>query len=111
MSQTTNLQIMLLKQGQLNKDITVNNALTLIDAILNASLKTLTPFVSPPHDLQESDLILIATNATSSFQGKDGYITFYNNGWHFITPREGLILWVRDAKKLAVFNGANFIYI
>ena len=109
MNETKNLNLPLLRQGQLNKDITVNDALTLIDSLLNASLKTLTPFQSPPADLEEGDLILIAPNATESFEGKGGCIAFYNNGWRFIKPREGLILWVRESKAMAVFNGEEFI--
>lgn len=111
MNETKNLQLPLLRQGQLNKDITVNDAFTLIDSILNASLKTLTPFTLPPSDLEEGDLILVGKNATESFYGKDGFITFYNNGWRFIKPREGLILWVRDEKSIALFNGKDFIKI
>ena len=108
MNETKNLHLPLLRQGQLNKDITVNDALVLIDSILNASLKTLAPFQAPPIDLEEGDLILVAENAIESFEGKDGCIAFYNNGWRFIKPREGLMLWARESKALAVFNGEEF---
>lgn len=111
MNETQNLKLPLLRQGQLNKDITVNEALTLIDSILNSGLESLNPFNIPPSDLEDGTLILVGNNPLESFEGFENTIAFYNNGWNFLKPKEGLILWVKDIKALSVFDGKNFIKI
>ncbi len=111
MKTTQNLSLPLLMQGQLNKDTTVNDALLLIDAVLNSALESLTPFKAPPINLPAGSLILVAQGADAGFECFEGQIAFYTNGWHFIKPKEGLVLWVKDIKKCVVFDGKNFIEI
>jgi hypothetical protein len=109
MNETQNLKLPLLKQGQLNKDITLNEALMLIDCILNSGLESLMGHHTPPNNLENGKLILTSDNPQESFEKFPNHIAFYTNGWHFIKPREGLILWVKDVKSLFVFDGMNFI--
>jgi hypothetical protein len=111
MKTTQNLSLPLLVQGQLNKDTTVNEALLLLDAVLNSALESLTPFKNPPTNLPAGSLILVAQGADEGFECFEGQIAFYINGWHFIKPKEGLVLWVKDIKKCVVFDGKNFIEI
>jgi hypothetical protein len=109
MNETQNLKLPLLKQGQLNKDITLNEALMLIDCILNSGLESSTRHHTPPSDLENGKLILTSDAPKESFEKFPNHIAFYTNGWRFIKPKEGLILWVKDVKSLFVFDGMNFI--
>jgi hypothetical protein len=111
MERTQNLGIPLLVQGQLNKDITVNEAFLLIDCILNSGLESLTPFEDYPPNLEEGKLILTSKTTKGLFQNFPNHIAFYKNGWRFLKPKEGLILWVKQAKSCFVFNGEDFIKI
>jgi hypothetical protein len=106
---TQNLGVKLLAQGQLNKDITLNNALTLIDSLINTGLESLNTFSKPPTNMQEGLLILTSQTPEEGFEKYPFHIAFYKNGWHFLKPKEGLILWVKDIKKCVVFDGINFI--
>ena len=108
MNETQNLKLPLLKQGQLNKDITLNEALMLIDCMLNSGLESLMGHHTPPQNLENGKLILTSDNPQESFEKFPNHIAFYTNGWHFVKPREGLILWVKDVKSLFVFDGMNF---
>lgn len=108
MENTKNLNLPLLYRGQLNKDITVNTAFLMLDSIINTSLLTLQGYKTPPTNLQQGDLILIADDAEDSFEDFKNHLAFYEQGWYFIKPKEGLILWVKDEKKCVVFINNNF---
>ena len=107
-NETQNLKLPLLRQGQLNKEITVNQAFLLIDGILNTSLQTLVPFKTPPGNLPEGTLILTSKTAKESFAPFPSHIAFFKNGWQFIKPQEGLILWAGEEKKVVVFTEGEF---
>jgi hypothetical protein len=109
MEKTKNLSLPLLIYGQLNKDTTFNEALLRLDSILNSCLESLTPYSLPPSDLEEGKLILVDKNAKEVFEEFANHLAFYMNGWHFIKPKEGLILWVKDERKPFVFNGNHFV--
>ena len=109
MQETLNLKLPLLKQGQLNKDLTLNEALTLIDCILNSGLESLDKFSSPPQNLEDGKLILTGNNNSESFENFPNHIAFYKNGWRFLKPKEGLLLWVKSLKALHIFDGNRFI--
>jgi hypothetical protein len=109
MHETLNLKLPFLMQGQINKDITHNEALILIDAVLNSSLKSLNKFSKPPTNLKEGELILISETSEGNFQNFPSHLAFYNNGWRFILPKEGFYIWVSDIKRMCVYNGKNFV--
>ena len=111
MEKTQNLGLQLLSQGQLNKDITVNEAFLLIDCILNSGLESLTPFEDYPPNLEEGKLIITAKTTKGVFEQFPNHIAFYKNGWRFLKPKEGLILWVKAEKSCFVFNGEDFVQI
>jgi len=69
MGNTTNLSISLVAQNQAQKEVTVNEALSIIDAVLNRGAVhngTNTPPVSPA----EGDLYIIGGSPTGAWSGK-----------------------------------------
>jgi hypothetical protein len=111
MEKTQNLGLPLLVQGQLNKDITVNEAFLLIDCLINSGLESLNPVEDAPNNLADGKLILTSKTAKGVFANFPNHIAFYKNGWQFLKPKEGLILWVKDVKSCFVFNGESFVQI
>jgi len=101
---TPNLALPLLIQNQSGKELTHNEALAIVDALLNNGIvdKDLT---APPSSPSNGQAYIVGTSATGLWSGKDGQITFYNNGWEFITPREGLTFWINDEDCLYTYNG------
>ncbi len=107
MENTTNLKLPLLIPNQSQKEITHNEALIIIDNILQNGVidKDLT---TPPTEPNNNDIYIVGNNATGDWENKDKQIAFYDNGWRFIEPREGFIFWVNDEDKLYTYNGTNW---
>jgi hypothetical protein len=111
MSTTSHLALTLLEQSQAQKDVTVNEALARLDAILNTgaiSRLLATPPVSPA----EGDVYLIAATATDDWAGHDGDVAYYDGGiWRFILPQEGMTLWLKETGALLGYDGADWVAV
>ena len=108
MENTTNLKLPLLIPNQSGKEITHNEALIIIDNILQNGIidKDLT---TPPENPNTNDMYIVGKGAIGKWEGKDNYLAFYDNGWRFIEPREGFTFWVNDEDKLYTYNGSKWI--
>lgn len=108
MENTTNLKLPLLIPNQSGKEITHNEALVIIDNILQNGVidKDLT---TPPENPNSNDIYIVSKNATGDWADKDKQIAFYDNGWRFVEPREGFIFWVNDEDKLYTYNGSKWV--
>lgn len=104
---TANLQLPLLIANQAGKEITHNEALIILDNIVQNGVidKDLT---APPTEPNTNDLYIVGENATGLWEDKDNQLAFYDNGWRFIEPRKGFIFWVNDESKLYCFNGTKW---
>ncbi len=104
---TANLQLPLLIANQAGKEITHNEALIILDNIVQNGIidKDLT---TPPTKPNTNDLYIVGENATGLWEDKDNKLAFYDNGWRFIEPRKGFIFWVNDESKLYCFNGTKW---
>ena len=108
MENTTNLKLPLMIPNQSGKEITHNEALAIIDNILQNGVidKDLT---TAPENPNNNDIYIVGKNATGIWEGKDNQLAFYDNGWRFIEPREGFIFWVNDEDKLYTYNGTKWV--
>ena len=108
MENTTNLKLPLLIPNQSGKEITHNEALVIIDNILQNGVidKDLT---TPPENPNSNDIYIVGKNATGDWADKDKQIAFYDNGWRFVEPREGFIFWVNDEDKLYTYNSSKWV--
>ena len=104
MANTPHLTITLLEQAQAQKEVTVNEALFRIDAVLNsgANDKDLT---TPPANPAAGDVYIIPASATGVWAGKTGQVAYFDQIWRFILPNPGLMLWVTDEAKHYIYNG------
>lgn len=104
MADTNRLELPLLSQAQAQKHVTMNEALKLLDAIVQAGVldKDLT---APPGSPTEGDIYIVATGGTGAWVGKDDDIAvFQDGGWVFITPRTGWVVWVDDEDALNIYS-------
>ena len=107
MATTTHLGITLLEQSQAQKEITVNEALARIDALLNSGAidrDLNTPPVSPA----EGDVYIVGASPTGSWSGKARQVAYFDQIWRFIAPNEGLLVWLNDENQHVVFDGTNW---
>lgn len=108
MAVTNNLSITLLEQAQSQKEVTVNQALTIIDAVIGGGVID-KDLATPPGSPVEGDRYIVASSPTGAWTGQAKKIAYYfNGGWRFITAGEGLFVWVNDEDILYVFDGTNW---
>lgn len=107
MATTPHLGLNLLEQAQAQKETTVNTALMRIDALLNTAAKTRGE-TSPPTSPSEGEVHIVGTGATGAWDAHDLEIAYFEQIWRFITPNEGVMLWVADEDKHYVFDGSGW---
>lgn len=109
--QTTRFNLPLLAVSQAQKEVTHNEALVRIDALLHAMVESV---LSIPPTLNESDIgkcWLIDSGAIGAWVGKSGHLAIWvGNDWRFINPIEGMRLRLRDEKSDAVFDGDSWVF-
>ena len=107
MATTNHLAITLVEQSQAQKEITVNAALTRLDAMLNSGAKSRSTN-TPPGSPAAGDVYIVGSAPTGAWAGQAGKITYFDQLWKFITPLQGAMLWVNDEGLKLVFNGSSW---
>lgn len=89
MATTFNLGVLELVEGQAGAEVTVNEALELIDLALVGHVKNRTT-TTPPSSPTVGDCYVVGASATDDWSGKDGqFAAFTNGGWRYFTPKKG----------------------
>ena len=105
---TNNFKIPLLFQNQAHKDIVFNEALSKIDSLIHLSVIDI--FInSEPENIKDGDSYIISNNPNDIFSNHSCKIAYYNIGWKFITPTEGMRVWVQSKKSLYIYIENNWI--
>jgi hypothetical protein len=116
MTTTSHLGLTLIEQSQAQKEVTVNQALTRADAVLNTGAKS-RGLNTPPGSPASGDVYIVGLSPTGDWTGKADALAYYDQLWKFITPNEGMTLWVNDEDTPYTYCGfawistvANFQY-
>ena len=107
MTTTSHIGMTLVEQSQAQKEVTVNEALTRIDALLNNGAKSRSTS-TPPGSPATGDLYIIGGSPTGAWTGYSGKLAYFDQVWRFIIPNEGMMLWVADEDSVYIFNGSNW---
>ncbi|MEP5760620.1 MAG: DUF2793 domain-containing protein [Litoreibacter sp.] len=108
MSDTANLNLPLLASSQAQKHVTMNEALTRIDAALQ--LRVVSRGISTPPTPTEGEVFIVGISAQLGWAGKEGQLAFaIGNGWDFIAPQAGWKIWVDDEARWACFDGIDWM--
>lgn len=108
MATTSHLALTLVESAQAQKEVTVNEALARIDALLNTGAKD-KDLATPPGSPASGDVYIIAASPTGDWSGKAGQIAFFDQIWRFIVPREGMTLWVNDEDIAYSYTGSAWV--
>lgn len=108
MTTTSHLGITLVEQSQAQKEVTVNTALVRMDALLNTGAldKDLS---TPPGSPTAGDVYIVGSSPTGDWATHAKHIAYFDQIWRFITPREGMTLWVNDENLLYSFDGSAWV--
>ncbi|MGO4525579.1 DUF2793 domain-containing protein [Microvirga sp. 2MCAF35] len=105
MSSTPHLALPLLAAAQAQKHVTHNEALAVLDALVQLAVKERSR-TAPPASPEEGDRFLVGAGAAGVFAGQEGNIALFDLGsWRFFTPRSGWRAYVEAEDLLIVFDG------
>jgi len=104
MSVSPNMGLILLEEAQAQKHVTVNAALTRLDALAHLRLQSVSSD-APPLSPVEGDVWAVPASPTGAWSGQAGKLAIWITGaWAFVTPQEGWVAWVIDAASAAAFR-------
>jgi len=100
---TPNLSLPELVANQSQPHISLNAALRMLDAIVQASIISQT--ATPPGSPAAGDRYLVGAGATGAWAGKDDQIAVYiGPAWSFFAPQEGWLLYLRSDSQWYVYG-------
>ncbi len=80
-------------QGQSQKEVTHNEALTLADLLMNPVIQAVAPAFVPAAP-SAGHCWIVGTGSAGAWAGRDGHIAGWTGGgWRFIAPMEGICVW------------------
>ncbi|MDO5606109.1 MAG: DUF2793 domain-containing protein [Paracoccus sp. (in: a-proteobacteria)] len=106
---TAHLALPFLMAAQAQKHVTHNEALRLLDGIVQLSVLD-RDLTDPPASPAEGDRYIPAPGATGAWTGWDGSIAYWIDGtWMRLIPAPGWIAWVADEAQVIVWTGSAWV--
>lgn len=103
---STHLGLPYLLAAQAQKHVTHNEALRLLDAMVQLSVLDRTR-TTPPVSPADGDRHLVASGATGLWAGWDLNVAFWVDGvWMRLVPRPGWLVWIAAEQVFLVWNGS-----
>ncbi len=108
MSNTPNLQLPEILPSQAQKHITHNEALLILDAVVQLAVKDRDLSV-PPVSPAEGDRYIIGSSPTGAWAGEAANIAVWDGStWVILAPAEGWSVWVDDENIQLFWDGASW---
>lgn len=100
MEQSPRFALPFLVPGQAQKEWFHNEALQLIDVLVAPAIETI-PSPTPPISPLAGQCFVVGGGATGVWAGHDNEVAAFGaGGWRFITPTEGLSLFIKTTGEL-----------
>ena len=105
---STHLLLPYILASQAQKHVTHNEALRLLDAMVQLSVLD-RDLTAPPASPADGDRHIVATGATGLWAGWDLNVAFWIDGvWMRLVPRPGWLAWIAAEAAFAVWNGSTW---
>lgn len=109
MTQTDRLGLPLLAAGQAQKEITHNEALTILDLAIALTVER-DDLSTPPPSPGAGLCWIVAAGGSGDWLEKDGQIAGWTQaGWRFLAPRAGMRTWHGGHGHVVRFDGENWV--
>ncbi|WP_404372556.1 DUF2793 domain-containing protein [Sphingomonas sp. MMS24-J45] len=106
---TVRLGLPLLQIGQAQKEVSHNEALTLLDLAVQPVVEAVgvdTPPIAP----SEGACWVVGASPSGAWSGQAHALAGWTaGGWRFVPPREGMAAWSRTDDAIARFSGRNWM--
>ena len=103
---TTHLLLPYILAAQAQKHVTHNDALQLLDAMVQLSVLD-RDFTAPPASPVDGDRYIVTSGATGLWADWDlNLATWVDGVWMRLVPRPGWLAWIADEATFFVWNGS-----
>lgn len=90
---TDRFQLPFIIQGQSQKEVTHNEALTVADLMMNPVIQAVAP-IAVPIAPTAGQCWIVGTGSAGAWAGHDSHIAGWTGGgWRFVLPMEGMCVW------------------
>jgi hypothetical protein len=104
MTDTPRLGLPAIEAAQAQKHVTHNEALTLLDALVQLAVQSRT-LTAPPGSPAEGDCYIPAAGASGAWTGFDLQLVVYaGGGWVRIVPKSGMKAWIISERLTVTFE-------
>lgn len=108
MVDTNELNLPLLSPNQAQKHVTVNEALSRLDGLVQLRLQSVATSI-PPAVFSDGVCYGVPSGASGEWAGQAGNLALaVNGGWEFVTAKQGFRAYVLDIGSWAMFDGADW---
>ena len=105
---TARFSLPLLAMAQAQKEVTHNEALTLLDALVQPMIEA-GPQDDPPMSPEAGQAWLVGDSPTGAWAGAAGALALWTaGGWRFMAPRPGMRIWRLDDGLWLRFDGSSW---
>lgn len=105
MAQSDRHGLPLLSAGQAQKEITHNEALVLVDRLLQLAVVSRTE-TAPPAQPRAGDIYIVPAGATGAWAGQADALASHDGfGWAFTPPPRGALAYILAESEFSVFDG------
>jgi hypothetical protein len=95
-------------QGQAQKEVTHNDALVMLDALVDLYILD-RDLSAPPGSPADGDAYIVAASPTGAWAGQAGNIAYCLDGsWRFHVPVKGLVAYIADEPTVLVFTASGW---
>ncbi|PHR56630.1 MAG: hypothetical protein COA43_13470 [Robiginitomaculum sp.] len=104
MYKSPRLQLPYIAPAQAQKHVTHNEALQVLDAITQMSVKSRTQIYPPTHP-KKGESYLVPENAQEGWGNQSGKLTIWEGSmWHYYQPQNGWRAWDEQQSELLIFS-------
>ncbi len=107
MSTTSRLGLPFIVASQAQKEVTHNEALAMLDALVQAAAISIGSNTAPGSPVA-GDCHVVGDTPTGDWLGQSQKLAYYTTGWNFIAPWPGMTVWVAAAETLYSYNGSGW---
>ncbi|MBX6329378.1 MAG: DUF2793 domain-containing protein [Pseudolabrys sp.] len=106
---TPRLALPYIVQGQAQKEVTHNDALVRLDALVDLYILD-RDLSAPPASPSDGDAYIVGASPSGAWAGQAGNIAYVIDGaWRFYVPVKGLVAYIADEQKMLVFTASGWV--
>lgn len=111
MERTTNLDLPYIMPSQAQKHVTHNEALGILDALVQLAIVD-RDLAAPPPTPVDGSRYIVAAPATGAWTDREDQIAYFHDGsWTFLPPTEGCLAWIVDDGQLLAWTSSNWTQV